>query len=118
MVRAGMGETGLSEAVERPWALMRRHAGWADVFEIRAEDAQSVTGAYVDRETVGGTAIYNRRAVLARFATIEDAQAAREAAMATWRAHDDAIRDAEASLRAVEKAREQAWLAVLGEAAR
>ena len=24
----------MSDAIEKPWALMRHHAGWADVFRI------------------------------------------------------------------------------------
>jgi hypothetical protein len=107
----------MSDAIERPWALMRHHAGWADVFRIDAESGETITGAYVDRETYGGTATYSRRAVLARFPTLDAARAAREAAIAEWRRHDDAIHDANQRLRQAEKAREEAWLACLRAAA-
>jgi len=103
----------MSDGIERPWALMRHHAGWADVFRVDADGGETVTGAYMDRETVGGTATYSARAVLARFATLEAAQAAREGAIAEWRKHDDAIHDANIRLREAEKAREEAWLARL-----
>ena len=37
-------EISVSERMERPWALMRHHAGWADVFHIETEskDRKSV----------------------------------------------------------------------------
>jgi hypothetical protein len=96
----------------RPWALMRHHAGWADVFHIEAETADSITGFYPDRETVGPPVNYSVRAVLARFPTLEAARGAREGAVAEWR-----MRDAETALRAAEKAREDAWLKCLKDAA-
>jgi multidrug resistance efflux pump len=55
--------------------------------------------------------------VLARFATLEAARAAREGAVAEWRRHDAEVRDAEAHLREAEKAREDAWLKCLRDAA-
>jgi hypothetical protein len=107
----------MSDAIDRPFVLMRHHAGWADVFHVHAEAGESVTGAYVDRETFGGMATYSTRAILARFATLEAARAARDGAALAWREHDDAIRDAEANLRAVERTREAAWLTYLTQAA-
>src|SRR6185437_9701697 len=101
----------------RPWALMRHHAGWADVFHIESETADSITGFYPDRETVGPPVNYSVRAVLARFPTLEAARAAREGAVAEWRKHDAGVREAEAKLRDAEKAREDAWLKCLKEAA-
>ncbi|MFI4964378.1 MAG: hypothetical protein ACHP9T_03335 [Caulobacterales bacterium] len=107
----------MSERMERPWALMRHHAGWADVFHIETESADSITGFYPDRETVGPPVSYSVRAVLARFVTLEAARAAREGAVAEWRKHDAEVRDAEARLRTAEKAREDAWLKCLRDAA-
>jgi len=101
----------------RPWALMRHHAGWADVFHIESETADSITGIYPDRETVGPPVNYSVRAVLARYTTLEAARAAREGAVAEWRKHDAAVRDAEGKLRDAEKAREEAWLKSLQDAA-
>ena len=103
----------MSDNVEKPWALMRHHAGWADVFRIEAETAESVTGYYPDRETVGPHVSYSNRAVLARFSTFEGAHAARESGVAEWRKHDAAVKEAETALRAAEKVREDAWLAWL-----
>ena len=60
----------MSDQIERPWALMRHHAGWADVFHIDSESADSITGFYPDRETVGPPVNYSVRAVLARFPTM------------------------------------------------
>ncbi len=100
----------ISPAVERPWALMRHHAGWADVFRIEGESADSVTGFYPDRETIGPPVSYSIRTVLARFATYEAAHAAREGAMGEWRAHDVEVRMAEAQLKRAEIAREAAWV--------
>jgi len=96
---------------------MRHHAGWADVFHIDSETADSVSGFYPDRETVGPPITYSMRAVLARFATLEGARAAREGAVYEWRTHDAKVRDAEAALFAAEKAREEAWLKCLQDAA-
>lgn len=108
----------MSERVERPWALMRHHAGWADVFRIETETAESITGFYPDRETVGPPVSYSVRAVLARFTTLESARAAREGAVSEWRKHDAGVREAESKLREAEKAREDAWLTCLREAAK
>jgi hypothetical protein len=107
----------VSERIERPWALMRHHAGWADVFHIETESADSITGFYPDRETVGPPVTYSMRAVLARFPTLEGARSAREGAVAEWRKHDAAVREAEAKLRDAEKNREEAWLKCLRDAA-
>ena len=107
----------MSDRIERPWALMRHHAGWADVFHIENETADSITGFYPDRETVGPPVNYSVRAVLARFPTMEAARAAREGAVLEWRKHDAAVREAEDKLRAAEKAREDAWLTCLRGAA-
>src|ERR1700710_2692270 len=60
-------EISVTERMERPWALMRHHAGWADVFHIETESADSITGFYPDRETGGPPVSYSVRAVLARF---------------------------------------------------
>lgn len=103
--------------IERPWALMRHHAGWADVFHVESETADSVTGFYPDRETVGPPVTYSKRAVLARFPTMEAARGAREGAVGEWRNHDARVREAEAKLREAEKAREDAWLNFLTNAA-
>lgn len=107
----------MSDRIERPWALMRHHAGWADVFHIESESSDSITGFYPDRETVGPPVNYSMRAVLARYATLEAARAAREEAVAEWRKHDAAVRDAETQLRDAEKMREEAWLNCLRDAA-
>jgi hypothetical protein len=107
----------MSDRIERPWALMRHHAGLADVFHIESESSDSITGFYPDRETVGPPVNYSVRAVLARFPTMEAARAAREGAVLEWRKHDAAVREAETKLREAEKAREDAWLKCLREAA-
>lgn len=107
----------MSEQIQKPWALMRHHAGWADVFHIDTETADAVTGFYPDRETVGPPVTYSTRAVLARFSTFEGAHAARESGVAEWRKHDAAVRDAEAALKTAEQAREAAWLQWLRAAA-
>jgi hypothetical protein len=100
----------MGSQIEKPWALMRHHAGWADVFRIEAETADAVTGFYPDRETVGPHVNYSARAVLGRFETLEAARAAREGGVAEWRKHDAAVKDAQAALQAAEKVREDAWL--------
>jgi hypothetical protein len=110
-------EAAVSERIQRPWALMRHHAGWADVFNIEQETSASVTGFYPDRETVGPLVTYSTRAVLARYPTLDAARAAREEAVAEWRKHDAAVREAEARLREAERAREDAWVACLRDAA-
>ena len=107
----------MSDRIERPWALMRHHAGWADVFHIDSETPDHITGFYPDRETVGPPVNYSMRAVLARYETLEAARSAREEAVAEWRKHDAGVREAEARLREAEKAREEAWLACLRDAA-
>ena len=107
----------MSNRIERPWALMRHHAGWADVFHIESETADSITGFYPDRETVGPPVNYTTRAVLARYTTLEAARAAREEAVGEWRKHDAGVRDAETRLREAEKLREEAWLGCLRDAA-
>lgn len=107
----------VSDRIERPWALMRHHAGWADVFHVESETGDSITGFYPDRETVGPPVNYSTRAVLARFPTLEAARSAREGAVSEWRKHDAGVRDAETKLREAEKMREDAWLTCLREAA-
>lgn len=103
----------MSEGIAKPWALMRHHAGWADVFRIEGETPDAVTGFYPDRETVGPHVTYSARAVLARFPTLEAARAAREGGVAEWRRHDAAVKEAKSALAAAEKVREDAWLAWL-----
>ncbi|WP_310538543.1 hypothetical protein, partial [Phenylobacterium sp.] len=110
-------ETMVSDRIERPWALMRHHAGWADVFHIDSETPDSITGFYPDRETVGPPVNYSTRAVLARYPTLEAARSAREGAVSEWRKHDAAVRDAETHLHAAEKLREDSWLNSLRDAA-
>ena len=98
--------------IQKPWALMRHHAGWADIFRIEAETPDGVTGYYPDRESderVG----YTSYAVLARFDTVEAARAARERGLIERRKHDDAVDRAHEALKAAEKAREDAWIAGL-----
>ena len=107
----------MSDRIERPWALMRHHAGWADIFHIDSETADSITGFYPDRETVGPPVNYSTRAVLARYPTLEAARSAREGAVSEWRKHDAAVRDAEVLLHAAEKLREDTWLNSLRDAA-
>jgi hypothetical protein len=107
----------VSDRIERPWALMRHHAGWADVFHIDSETADSITGFYPDRESVGPPVTYSLRAVLARYPTIEAARSAREGAVSEWRKHDAGVREAEMALRAAEKLREDSWLSSLRDAA-
>ncbi len=103
----------MSQAIAKPWALMRHHAGWADVFRIESETADAVTGFYPDRETVGPHVTYSARAVLGRFPTLEAARAAREGGVAEWRRHDVAVKAAQAALDQAEKTREEAWVAWL-----
>jgi hypothetical protein len=97
---------------ENPWALMRHHTGWADIFHVESETGDSVTGVYPDRASDERTT-YNAYAVLARFATPEAAREARERALTERRKHDDAVDQAHAALKAAEKAREDAWVAAL-----
>jgi hypothetical protein len=103
----------MSEAIAKPWALMRHHAGWADIFRIEGETPDAVTGFYPDRETVGPHVTYSARAVLARFPTLEAARSAREGGVAEWRKHDEAVKAAQAALTDAEKTREEAWVAWL-----
>ncbi|MFI4934727.1 MAG: hypothetical protein ACHP7N_08935 [Caulobacterales bacterium] len=100
-------------SIEKPWALMRHHAGWADIFHVEAETADGgVTGFYPDRESDERVS-YTAYAVLARFATMEGAKAARERGLAARRKHDAAVDQAHEALKAAEKAREDAWVAGL-----
>lgn len=107
----------MSDRIERPWALMRHHAGWADVFHVDSETSDSITGFYPDRETVGPPVNYSTRAVLARYPTLEAARAAREGAVSEWRKHDALVHEAELKLREAERLREDAWLNSLRDAA-
>lgn len=102
--------------VAKPWALMRHHAGWADIFHIVSETADHVTGFYPDRKMDGPNVTYLHHAVLARFSTQEAAKAARERGLAERRKHDAAVDAAQAALKAAEKTREDAWEAGLQEA--
>ena len=102
----------MSEAIKKPWALMRHHAGWADIFHVEAETADGVTGYYPDRESDERTS-YTNYAVLARFDSAEAAKAARERGLMERRKHDEAVDAAFAALKAAEKAREDAWVAGL-----
>ena len=98
--------------IDKPWALMRRHAGWADIFHIEAETADGFTGYYPDRESDERVS-YTNYAVLARFDSQEAAKAARERALVERRKHDTAVDAAHEALKAAEKAREDAWVAAL-----
>ncbi len=98
--------------IKKPWALMRHHAGWADVFRVEAETADGVTGFYPDRE-FDERVSYTNYAVLARFETAEAARTARERGLMERRKHDAAVDAAFAALKAAEKAREDAWVAGL-----
>ena len=98
--------------IAKPWALMRHHPGWADVFRIEAETRDGVTGYYPDRESEERVT-HTNYAVLARFASTEAAREARERALAERRRHDEAVDRAHAALKAAEDAREDAWLAAL-----
>lgn len=102
----------MSGPIEKPWTLMRHHAGWADIFHVESETASSVTGGYPDREAAEPVT-YNTYAVLARFKTQEEARAARERGLMERRKHDATVDAAEAALKAAEKAREDAWVAGL-----
>lgn len=98
--------------IAKPWALMRHHAGWADIFHIEQETGESVTGYYPNRESDERTT-YNSYAVLARFDSEEAARTARERGLVERRKHDAAVDEAVAALKAAEKAREDAWIAGL-----
>jgi hypothetical protein len=106
----------MSAEIAKPWALMRHHAGWADIFRVEAETADGVTGFYPDRES-DERVTYTTFAVLARFATVEAAKAARERGLIERRKHDAAVDLAHDALKAAEKAREDAWVAGLRAAA-
>ena len=99
-------------SIAKPWALMRHHAGWADIFHIEAETAEGVSGVYPDR-TPAERVDYTKFAILARFDTLEGARAARERGLIERRKHDEAVDQAHAALKAAEKAREDAWVAAL-----
>jgi hypothetical protein len=58
---------------------------------------------------------YTAFAVLAGFATMEAASAARERSLVERRKHDAAVELAEATLKAAVQAREDAWIAALHE---
>ena len=102
----------MSADIAKPWALMRHHAGWADIFRIDSEAPEGLTGVYPDRKS-DEQVTYNPYAVLARFATAESARAARERGLAERRKHDAAVDAAEAVLKAAVQAREDAWVAGL-----
>jgi hypothetical protein len=102
----------MSAEIAKPWALMRHHAGWADIFRIEAETAEGITGVYPDRAS-DEPVTYTAYAVLARFATQEAARAARERGLLERRKHDGAVDTAKAALEAAEKTREEAWVAGL-----
>jgi len=104
----------VSTEIARPWALMRHHAGWADIFRVESETVEGVTGAYPDRDADEQTT-YTGFAVLARFTTMEAARAARERGLVERRKHDSAVDQAEAALKAAVQAREEAWVAALQE---
>jgi hypothetical protein len=98
--------------IGRPWALMRHHAGWADIFRVESETPDGVTGFYPDRGS-DERVTYTTYAVLARFTTMEAARDARERGLTERRKHDDAVDEAHAALKAAEQAREDAWVAAL-----
>ena len=81
----------MSGEVAKPWALMRHHAGWADIFLVEAETADGVTGHYPDRASDERTS-YTNYAVLARFATQGEARAARERGLLVNRTHETVVR--------------------------
>ena len=99
----------MSAEIARPWALMRHHAGWADIFKIESEGPEGLTGFYPDRQS-DERVTYTTYAVLARFATLEAARSARERGLAERRKHDAAVDEAEAVLKAALQAREDAWM--------
>ena len=111
-----MSTNTLEPKVTKPWALMRHHAGWADIFHVEIETAEGLTGYYPDRES-DERVTYTAYAVLARFATQEAARSARERGLLERRKHDTAVDAAHAALKAAEKAREEAWVAGLKAAA-
>ena len=110
----------MSERMERPWALMRHHAGWADVFHIETESNDSITRLLSGPRDGGsaGELLGARGAGPVRRRWRPRSAAAREGAVAEWRKHDAGVRDAEAKLREAERAREDAWLTCLRDAAK
>ena len=102
----------MSTEIARPWALMRHHRGWADIFHIEAEAGATVTGRYPDRDADEEMTL-NNYAVLARFESHDDAKAARDRGLAERRRHDPTVDAAEAALKAAEQARDEAWMAAL-----
>lgn len=102
--------------IARPWALMRHHPGWADLFVIESESRDGVTGRYPDRDS-DERVTHTNYAVLARFASADAAREARERALVERRRHDEAVDQAHEALKAAEKAREDAWVAALRAAA-
>ena len=106
----------MSADIAKPWALMRHHAGWADIFRVESETDEGVAGFYPDRES-DERVTYTTFAVLARFDTQDAARAARERGLIERRKHDAAVDAAHAALKAAEKAREEAWVAGLRAAA-
>jgi hypothetical protein len=106
----------MSAGIAKPWALIRHHRGWADIFRIDAETGDSVTGVHPERDS-DEPVTYRGYAVLARFASADAAKAARERGLAERRKHDAAVDQAEAALKAAEQAREDAWVAGLKAAA-
>ena len=106
----------MTDGIARPWALIRHHRGWADLFRVETETAETVTGVHPDREGEEPVT-YRAYAVLARFESLEAAKAARERGLGERRKHDPAVEQAEAALKAAEQAREDAWIAALRAAA-
>jgi hypothetical protein len=102
----------MSGDIARPWALVRRHAGWAEILLIQSETPDTATGVRPGREDEEPVT-FNAYAVLARFDTAEAARAARERGLIERRKHDAAVDAAEAALKAAEKVREAAWIAGL-----
>ena len=103
-------------SIARPWALIRHHPGWADLFLIEAEASGGVSGGYPDRESDERVS-HTHYAVLARFESLEAAREARERALVERRRHDAAVDLAHEALNAAEKARVDAWIAALRAAA-
>ena len=104
----------MSDDIAKPWALMRHHAGWADIFRIESETGDHISGFYPDRQSDEPKS-YTHYAVLARFESQDAARAARERGLLERRKHDAAVDAALEALKAAEKAREDAWVAGLQE---
>ena len=109
--RGGIGRE-MAE-IAKPWALMRHHAGWADVFRVKSETPDSVTGFYPDpRVRRAGHLQHLRRARPLRVGGGRQAKVARERGLsAERRKHDAAVDAAHDALKAAEKARDDAWVA-------